>query len=598
MRSSMLHVRNVPVRPGVSRIRLERLEDRTQPGSLLPFSEFSMMGHDLFERDPLTGRLEDLVSSTGLVSQSSGIVDAGSPFGLGETQQTRLVQPAAGQPTEATAISQVETRQLLQAAAAAATTPKTTAAVSTPSEAVRYELQPGVMRLSSQGVPVQPLTGLEVKASETAGNPRDVGTILYTTLNGALGADWGHAVAVDDDGNAYYAGYTERNGNRDMLVWKISLESFGTYRDWEVVIGSEGGGADEARGIAVSGSGESAVVMVTGYVAGTGGSDLSIMRLDPLTGGVTQAATVAGPGNDRGNDIDLFIGGFVACVTGDLSTASGATEVYAGCVLPDDLELALYSNGYTAGAGITQHVGDALAMSFGLDTISVGWFVDGATTRPYFMKIDLFGNLVYSSAVAQPGMKFGGVDLLEDGLTTEFVINGEVPNTAGFMRMPLGKFQDNGATFTQLWGGSFFLIASSVFPADFHVAGNYLRLGSGGEIYTITEIWGPAEGRDTGDNDAQLIKVASTGDRVTDYFHYGLTGAAALGNDKGFGLATWFGTPLVYVTGKVSSPDNFKGCSGGACPAFPTSEYAYQPTRADSDGITPDAFSSFVIVAA
>ena len=47
----------VPVarRPEACRPRIELLEDRTQPGSVLPFNEFSMVGFDLFARDRRVG---------------------------------------------------------------------------------------------------------------------------------------------------------------------------------------------------------------------------------------------------------------------------------------------------------------------------------------------------------------------------------------------------------------------------------------------------------------------------------------------------------------------------------------------------------------
>jgi hypothetical protein len=282
------------------RLKTELLEDRTQPGSVLPFSEFSMMGYELFGRDPLTGRPAEQLSEQSLVSDS-GVESASGEFSAGNPERIQIVQSSQLQMVSA-APAQTESRLLQQAVGATASGTATLDLSSQVATPVQY-VQPAQVQIAEQGLAFQPVALEQTINTTEEGPTTDEGIAIYTGFNGAVGADWGNAVAIDDELNGYYAGYTERNGNRDMMVWKVGLD--GTTRAWEAVIGSEGGGADEARGIAITGSGDTATLWVTGYIAGTGGSDLSILRLNPTTGEILQSVALPGPGNDVGNDVDL-----------------------------------------------------------------------------------------------------------------------------------------------------------------------------------------------------------------------------------------------------------------------------------------------------
>jgi hypothetical protein len=163
----------------------------------------------------------------------------------------------------------------------------------------------------------------------------------YSTYLGGAAADEGHAIAVDQNGNAYVAGYTEslnfpgtsslpcqsvsdpKNpcGGRDAFVAK--LDATGGALVYATYIG--GGGADEARGIAVGPLGD---VYLTGKagaagnefprtpsaaqaIYGGGASDAFVLQLNASGNALVYATYLGGLGNDEANGLALDANGSV-----------------------------------------------------------------------------------------------------------------------------------------------------------------------------------------------------------------------------------------------------------------------------------------------
>jgi hypothetical protein len=138
---------------------------------------------------------------------------------------------------------------------------------------------------------------------------------------GAAGEDFGHAVAADDSGNVYVAGWSEATwgtpirayaGDRDAFVAKLSASG---ERMWHTFLGCSSW--DEARSVAVSGDGN---VYVTGtsdaswgtpISAHAGGRDAFAAKLS--SDGLLQWHTFMGDAgtDDQGRDIAVDRSGAV-----------------------------------------------------------------------------------------------------------------------------------------------------------------------------------------------------------------------------------------------------------------------------------------------
>lgn len=114
--------------------------------------------------------------------------------------------------------------------------------------------------------PFQTLSGF-VDAFVTKLDPS--GQLVYSTYLGGRSSDFGNSVAVDSSGSAYVSGatastdfpvtagsyQTSNHGSYDVFVAKLNPQ--GTALVYSTLLG--GAGAEEARGIAVSGSGQALV---------------------------------------------------------------------------------------------------------------------------------------------------------------------------------------------------------------------------------------------------------------------------------------------------------------------------------------------------
>ncbi len=122
--------------------------------------------------------------------------------------------------------------------------------------------------------------------------------LMYSTFLGGSGDDVGHAIAVDEEGQAYVAGFTTSGnfptrdaldaalgGSKDAFVAKLDpAESGSASLGYSTLLG--GGGDDEAYGIAVDAAGSA-------YVVGlTRSADFPVVGSTATLGGVEDAFVV------------------------------------------------------------------------------------------------------------------------------------------------------------------------------------------------------------------------------------------------------------------------------------------------------------------
>ncbi len=559
-------------RPVGARLRVEHLECRTQPGSILPFSEFSLMGASLFDTDPLSGQQLSTTSDASLLAVVS------EETGANDFSPTTLRLQVPGAPVSEQSVSQTaaptEARQLQMVAGSRIAPSTPTAPVA---NAAPAPVQAQVTNV--QQAPVVSFPQLQVIQHTTDDSVViQEGIDLWTGFNGVVGNDVGRATVMSDAGVGFYAGYTERAGNRDIMVWATDLyNTFGSVRLWETVLGSTGTGADEATGLFLEGS----TLYVSATMPGTNGSAAVLLRLNPATGAqIGTPVGVDGPGNDRMNDVNGYLfGGGIIVATGALTTATD-TLIYSGTFAPD---LTPYSSVGLGLMGITQQSGDAITMNYAAETYIAGQFDQGGS-KAVVVK-DFFGTPAWAGFYDVAGGRMSGVDFDLNGTNTLY-LTGEIPQTTPtpHTRMLIGKWTDNGATFAQVWA----FIWTYQFgqpPVLGNLAGNHMKADFDGTTYVICELWGPGVNRDTGDNDAMIFKVGPNGNTQADFYFYSAEGFEALGNDKGFGLGYNILTFGVTTAGKSNSTNTPPG-------GFPVSSYAYQTVQADN-GALSDAFAGW-----
>jgi Putative Ig domain/Beta-propeller repeat/Putative binding domain, N-terminal len=166
---------------------------------------------------------------------------------------------------------------------------------------------------------------------------------------------WGTAIAVDNSGNAYVAGYalaepfpvtagafqTANQGGIDAFVEKVSSSGSQIY---STLLG--GSGSDTALGIAVDSQGAAFVTGVSNSASipnapaggaqttNMGGGDAFIAKLNPTGTSLNYFTFVGGSGSDQGNAIavdslgNAYIGGQTS--SSGLATAGAAQAALAG----------------------------------------------------------------------------------------------------------------------------------------------------------------------------------------------------------------------------------------------------------------------------
>lgn len=172
------------------------------------------------------------------------------------------------------------------------------------------------------------------------------GVIQWVRTGGGLSGDYAHGIACDASGNVYIAGEIEGTvnfgsvqvvgnpGTDDAFVAKYS-----TNGDLIWVKSYGGGSRDDARGIAVDGSGNSYIIGVFRDQANFGSQvvvsasanidDIFVAKLDP-NGGVVWVRAMGSVGDDTGKAIALDGSGNVYAVGGFIGTANfGAISLTA-----------------------------------------------------------------------------------------------------------------------------------------------------------------------------------------------------------------------------------------------------------------------------
>ncbi|MCC7176733.1 MAG: SBBP repeat-containing protein [Bryobacterales bacterium] len=165
--------------------------------------------------------------------------------------------------------------------------------------------------------------------------------LSYSTYLGGTGLDWARAIAVDDSGNAYIAGYTDssdfplagpyqagRRGGVDAFVAK--LDPTGTTLLYCTYLG--GSGDDRAFGVAVDREGKA---YVTGWTYSSnfpttsgarqrslgGGRDAFVAKLNSAGSALEYSTLLGGSGYDSGNAIAIDVYG-QAHVAGETASAN------------------------------------------------------------------------------------------------------------------------------------------------------------------------------------------------------------------------------------------------------------------------------------
>jgi len=187
--------------------------------------------------------------------------------------------------------------------------------------------------------------------TDAGGNGQDFKTIKLddeldviweSVYNGtANGDDRPNALALDNSGNTYIAGYTTGSEGKDYTVVKYNSSG---VQQWAALYAGAAASDDEALALTIGGDGQ---VYVTGYANENGTKDYFTRILDPSTGDKVWEAAFNGLENedDRGTSIEVDGDGNIA-VLGRNGTQGGNTEYttvrYAKkeLVIPPDSEAA------------------------------------------------------------------------------------------------------------------------------------------------------------------------------------------------------------------------------------------------------------------
>ena len=170
----------------------------------------------------------------------------------------------------------------------------------------------------------------------------ELDVIWETVYNGeANGDDRPNALALDNSGNTYVAGYTTGSGGKDYTVVKYNSSG---VQQWASIYAGAAAGDDEALALTVGADGQ---VYVTGYANDNGTKDYFTRILDPSDGDKVWEAAFNGLENedDWGTSIEVDGSGSIV-VLGRNGTQNGNTEYttvrYAKkeLVIPPDSEAA------------------------------------------------------------------------------------------------------------------------------------------------------------------------------------------------------------------------------------------------------------------
>ncbi len=148
------------------------------------------------------------------------------------------------------------------------------------------------------------------------------GSILWQKAIGGPGNDIGYAVAVTKDNDIVVVGATRSAGTGTMDILVIKLSSEGSVI-WEKIISTPKNDYGQDVAIDISGN-----IYVTGYSLDpeTGKSDILVLKLTN-TGDLVWFKEIEGPGNERGNAITVTSGGSLIIAGSTDSWGSGYTDM-------------------------------------------------------------------------------------------------------------------------------------------------------------------------------------------------------------------------------------------------------------------------------
>lgn len=171
--------------------------------------------------------------------------------------------------------------------------------------------------------------------STSSGSGQDFTTIKYNSLGDTLwvrkyngsgnGSDVALALALDDSGNVYVAGYSLENGiNLDFDYTTIKYDSLGETL-WVRHYDGPANAGDRAYAIAVDDSGNA---YVTGFSVGVGTSDYLTIKYSPL-GDTLWTRRYNGPGNSYDYPYAIAVDTSRNVYVTGLSTGSSTNHDYA-----------------------------------------------------------------------------------------------------------------------------------------------------------------------------------------------------------------------------------------------------------------------------
>lgn len=319
-------------RTGRFALQVEHLEGRSQPGSLLPLNEFSMMGQDLFEQDPLGQSVNAAdLSVIGQVVNPEVELPQAVSFGVSAASQPIQVAqpvPVAAQPVQSSS-------QNLWAAANAGWSPAqpTQAVAATPVQAEAHELPVTKLVPNAFGVMNNPST--------TGGpTPPGLGVLSYAAWDNSEGI----AVAANlYTGDTYVGGSIGTGTEKYALITKYDPAGSPI---WSAVFQ----GMDpeltyvESQINALVFDPSLGVMYAVGTArdANAGDTDQFIMQLYDYGEGVDVywSYGIGGANDDKGNGVALDPYSYNIYITGDFKLSETATHVsifgldYAGTFPP------------------------------------------------------------------------------------------------------------------------------------------------------------------------------------------------------------------------------------------------------------------------
>ncbi len=439
--------------------------------------------------------------------------------------------------------------------------------------------------------------------------------ISYSSYLGGASDDYGTAVAVDSQGNAYVTGYTlstdfpattsplqgAKSGNEDVFVAKINAA--GSSLLYATYLG--GGGRDYGTSIAVDGTG---AAYVTGSTfsgdfptknplqsTNAGGLDIFIAKLAADGSSLVYSTYLGGDGNDSGYGIAVdgtgivWIGGetwstdFPTASPIQASHAGGGSDVVVAKIKADGSAL-LFSTFFGGSGGDSANdialtpggaaylAGTTSSTDFPVRNAYQSTFAHG-NDDAFALAITAAGTLGYATYLGGSGEDAGfGIDVDVFGRA---VVAGSTASTDFPTRYPVQGakigFDDVFITKLSPDGGSL-IFSTYIGGNQYELAYDVAMDGSGNAFvtgYTNSSNFPGLNGdlnTNGGGTDAFILMLGSGGPLAySSYF-------GGTGNDYGMGVAVNAVGPA-YVIGDTFSDDlpttgPFQGTKGGSRDAF------------------------------